>query len=121
MAYNGKRPFTHKYLSAAHADVTVATASGYAVVAGQGYLTTVKTVIHGAITGANETLNIYKNGVDTTYDITVAYSGSAAGDVDSVDIPERAVPVVEGDYLTIVSANASGGTTSATVTYVIAE
>lgn len=121
MAYPDKRPLTDKYYTAYHADITVATASGFVAVAGQGELIAVYSVTHGAIATADETLNIYKNGADTTYDITVAVSGAAAGDVDSVAIPPGAVTVQAGDSLHIVSANASSGTIPATVTYVVRE
>jgi len=121
MAYNIHHPLTDKYLSARHLDVTVATASGYAVVAGAGSLIGVKTVIEGAITTDDEVLNVYLNAADTGYDITIATASSAAGDEDSVDIPEGAVTVSENDVLTLVSANASGGTTAAAVTYIIRE
>jgi hypothetical protein len=121
MSYPNKRTLADKYLTARHADITVATASAYAVLAGQGDLIGVRTVTEGAITGADETLNVYKNGVDTGYDITVALTGAAAGNVDSVDIPVGAVSLKDGDYLTLVSANASGGTIAAGVTYIIRE
>lgn len=121
MAYPGKRPLTDKYYNARHADITVATVSGYAAVVAQGNLIRVQTVTEGAITGADETLNVYKNGSDTGYDIVVALTGAAAGNVDSVDIPVGSVTVEDGDYLTLVSANASGGGIAAAVTYVVRE
>lgn len=121
MAYPRKRPFSRVIYTARHADITVATASGYAAVTAQGSLVRVSVVTEGAITGADETLNVYKNGVDTTYDITVVQSGAAAGDTFSVDIPPDTVPVADGDYLTLVSANASGGTIAAAVTYEVQE
>lgn len=120
-SYPNKAPLADKYYNARHADITVATPSAYVAIASQGDLINVRTVIEGAITAADETLNIYKNGSDTGYDITVATSGSAAGDVDFVDIPVGAVPVAAGDYLHIVSANASTGTKAATVTYTVRE
>lgn len=121
MAYPRKRPYSRVNYTARHADITVATASAYAVITAQGSLVRVSVVTEGAITGANETLNVYKNGVDTTYDITVVQDGAAAGDVFSVDINPDTVPVADGDYLTLVSANASGGTIAAAVTYEVQE
>lgn len=121
MAYPNKRPWTDKYYTAQHADITVATVSGYAVIAGQGDLVSIRTVIAGAITAADETLTLYKNAVATNYTITVAATGSAAGVVDQVDIPVGAVTVQDGDVLTLVSANASTGTIAAAVTYVVRE
>ena len=121
MAYPRKRPYSRTIYNARHSDVTVATASAYAPIVAQGSLTRVSTCLEGAITGADETLNVYKNGADTGYDITITQSGSAAGDVDSVDIPPDTVPVADGDYLTLVSANASGGTIAAAVTYEVQE
>lgn len=121
MAYPNKRPLTDKYYTAYHADVTAATASGFVAIAGQGELISVRCVIYGAISSADETLNVYKNGVDTGYDIVITQSGSAAGDVDSVDIPAGAVTVQDGDVLHIVSANASSGTVVGNITYVVRE
>lgn len=119
MAYPDKLPFTHQLYTVAHADITVATASAYCPMVGQGEVRRVMTVITGAITSADETLTLYKNGVTTTYAITVTQASSAAGDVDYVDIPAGAVTVGLGDYLSVVSSNASGGTITATVVYVV--
>lgn len=121
MAYPNKRPLYDKYYTAYHADITVATESGFAGICGQGELIGVRSATYGAITGADETLNIYKNGVDTGYDITVALTGAAAGNFDSVDIPPGSVTVEDGDVLSIVSANASGGAIAATITYIVRE
>lgn len=117
--YPGKRPLSDRTYTAQHADVTVATASAYAVMVAPGWVQKVMTVIDGAITGADETLNLYKNGSDTGADITITQSGSAAGDVDYVELDFNDVTVIEGDVLTLVSANASGGTTAAAVTYIV--
>ena len=119
--YPRKVSLAEKYYTARHADVTVATASAYAVVAAQGDVVQVGVVIEAAITGADETLNLYKNGVDTTIDVTITQSGSAAADNFATDIRPGAVSVGKGDVLTLVSANASGGTTAAAVTYVVRE
>ena len=119
MAYPEKQPFTNQIYTVAHADITVATASAYCPMVGQGDVRRVMTVITGAITTADETLTLYKNGTTTGYAITVTQSGSAAGDVDYVDIPAGSVTVGFGDYLTVVSSNASGGTITATVVYVV--
>lgn len=121
MAYPIRRTLHDRVYSAYHVDVTAATASGFVGVEGAGELIRASSVIHGAISSADETLNIYKNGADTGYDIVITQSGSAAGDYDSVDIPPGAVTVAAGDVLSAVSANASSGTIVGTLNYVVRE
>lgn len=57
-----------------------------------------KTVLAGAITTADATVTMKKNGTSIGT-ITVAYSGSAAGDIDTLNL--SGVYVKEGDYLTV--------------------
>jgi len=121
MGYPNKRPFVDKYYNALHADVTVATASAHVAIAAQGMVVSVRSILLGTISGADETMTLYKNGATTGYTFTIAQSGSAAGDADSVDIPVGSVTVQDGDYLHLVSANASTGTIGAAVTYVVRE
>ena len=121
MAYPNKVPLADKYYTSRHADVTVAAASAYVGINGQGEVKRVIVVLEGAITGADETLTLYKNGSATSYTCTVTQSGSAAGDIDVIEVTPGGVTVEDGDYLTLVSSNASGGTTAAMVTYVVRE
>lgn len=121
MAYPLKLALHERVYTAYHADVTVAAASGYAVMGGRGAVIKVQTVITGAIGTAAETLTVTKNGTATTYTITIEDTSSAAGDVDSVDIPEGSLTVEAGDVLTLVSANDSSGTVPAAVNYIVRE
>lgn len=121
MAYPARLTLADRVYAVAHANVTAATASGFCAVEGRGEVIRFSSVILGAITGANETLNLYKNGTDTGYDITVTQASSAAGDYDSTDIAPGALTVEAGDVLSVVSANASGGDVGATIHYVVRE
>jgi hypothetical protein len=56
----------------------------YLVVPFTGTLTEVYTTLQGAITSANSTLTVRNNTGTSAGTITVAFSGSAAGDIDSL-------------------------------------
>ena len=75
-----------------------------------GTVSTIYTILHGAITVGDATITAEINGVAITgISITVAQSGSAAGDVDS-DTATAANTVAVGDSLETIS---DGGSTDA--------
>jgi hypothetical protein len=97
------------------ADVSTAEVVWIPVSAGMaGEVKQLKTVLAGAITVADATVTIKKNGTSIGT-ITVAYDGSAEGDIDTVNI--NAVYVKEGDYLTVETDG--GSTTAAKLGFVI--
>jgi len=76
-------------------------------------------VLGGAITGADSAVITKINGTTVTGGgFTVAYSGSAAGDIDTAE-PTALNSVKEGDYITITSDGGSTTTQPITVTLVI--
>jgi len=76
-------------------------------------------VLGGAITVANSAVITKINGTTVTGGgFTVAYSGSAAGDIDTAE-PTALNSVKEGDYITITSDGGSTTTQPITVTLVI--
>jgi DNA/RNA endonuclease YhcR with UshA esterase domain len=84
-----------------------------------GNIVEIFSVLGGAITVANSAVITKINGTTVTGGgFTVAYSGSAAGDVDSAE-PTALNAVKEGDYITITSDGGSTTTQPITVTLVI--
>lgn len=76
-------------------------------------------VLGGAITTANSAVTTSINGTTVTGGgFTVAFSGSAAGDIDTAT-PTALNSVKEGDYITITSDGGSSTTQPITVTLVI--
>jgi hydrogenase maturation factor HypE len=76
-------------------------------------------VLGGAITTADSAVITKINGTTVTGGgFTVAYSGSAAGDIDTA-APTALNSVKEGDYITITSDGGSSTTQPITVTLVI--
>jgi hypothetical protein len=84
-----------------------------------GTVTGVKTIIDGAI-GTADTVLTCKVGSTamTNGTITIAYSGSAAGDVDSCT-PTALNTFGASDYLRVTSDTAGSGTVNATVLFTI--
>lgn len=90
------------------------TNSAYVVAPFTGTLTGVYTTINQAIATADAVLTISIGGVSTTPStVTIAYSGSAAGDVDSVTLTNNNT-VVPGSVIKILS---DGGTSTAANAY----
>lgn len=105
------------YLQTSISDISGAN-SGFVVSPVAGTLSKVYTVIDGAITVGDAELTINVNGgTDVTETITIAYSGSAAGDVDSC-VPADNNTVSVGDYIKITS---DGGSTDACKAVVVFE
>lgn len=102
------------YITARFDDVSTA-GDIYIPMAFAGIVTGVRTVIDGTLATADVTLTAKVNNVAMTNGaVTIAYSGSAAGDVDSAS-PSAGNSVTVGDYVNITSDGASTNTVSATV------
>jgi len=87
------------HVSGEIADVSTAEVVWIPVTAGMaGEVKQLKTVLAAAISGANSTVTIKKNGTSIGT-ITVTHTSSATGDVDTVNI--NGVYIKEGDYLTV--------------------
>ncbi len=77
------------------------------------------TVLHGAITVANTTCTLEIGGVlVTNSSLTIAFSGSGAGTVDSAT-PTALNTVNQGQAIEVITDGASSTTAKATVTLVI--
>lgn len=108
MAYPTNRPVSEIVVSAYLADISADT-SAYAVAPASGRLVRAYSVLQGAISAADATWVVEINGTAVTGTVTVAYTSSAAGDVDSVEYTTD-VRVKEGDTI----AFNSGGESSTT-------
>ena len=76
-------------------------------------------VLGGAITTANSVVTTAINGTTVTGGgFTVAFSGSAAGDIDTAE-PTAANNVTEGQYITITSDGGSSTTQPLDITVII--
>lgn len=98
----------------------VSTAGSYWVVAPfAGDIDAIYTVLHGTIATADAVLSFELGGTAVTGGgITIAYSGSAAGDVDSAT-PTAANSVTAGQAIEIITNGASTNTVPVDVTFVI--
>jgi hypothetical protein len=120
MALPVQRPLTEYHVSAYYADLSTA-GSTFVVAPFRGRITRVYSVIHAAITGADAVWTMEINGTAVTgVSVTVANSGSAAGDMDSDEPTSLATSTVnEGDVIEFVSDGASSTTCPVTFTAVI--
>jgi len=91
------------------ADISTA-GSVYAACPVRGRLVRGYSSISAAITGADCTWSVEVNGVAVTGTATITQSGSAAGDVDSVEFSGEAVNVNQGDVLEVISGGESSTT-----------
>ena len=99
------------YLLQAELDNISAASSAWVAVPYAGKIRRVSTILHAAITVADATITITTSVGAVTETITVAYSGSAAGDVDSVAPADHAnVVVAKG---TTIKFETDGGSTTA--------
>lgn len=120
MALPVPRSISETAVSAHLADISAAS-STFVVAPFRGRIVRCYSVIHGAISGADAVWTVKINGVAVTgISVTVANSGSAAGDVD-VGLPTVVSTsyVNEGDVIEFVSDGASSTTAMATFTAVI--
>jgi hypothetical protein len=110
---------TTRTLTTRIADISVAS-SAWVVSPIHGKVVKVYSVIDGAITVADATLTPKIGGTSMTNGaITVAYSGSAAGDVDSSD-PDANNEVAAGEAIEVATDGGSTGSVAAEITLVIA-
>lgn len=95
----------------------ISTASSCYVVSGvAGTITKIWSVIDGTIATANSVITSSINGAAITGgSLTIAFSGSAAGDIDSAT-PSAANTVAAGDLITLTTDGASSNTVSAVFT-----
>ena len=116
-----KRTDTNKYtLHCAMVDISSATVSRVVVPQwGAGNITRITTVINGTIATADAVLtaSIATTAI-TNGAVTIAYSGSAAGDADSAT-PTALNVVAAGDVLKVVSGAASTNTILADICFEI--
>lgn len=82
-----------------------------------GTLATVGTVLESAITAADSTINVKNNGGSSAGTITIAHTGSAAGDIDSLT-PVSNNTFTAGQRLSIETDGASNGSAKLFVTLV---
>jgi hypothetical protein len=99
-------------LAAEFTDVATAETLSF-VVPQAGYLRKVETVLDAAISAANETITVAKNGSNLSPTITITESGSAAGDYDYA---EFFTAVAKGDRITVTTAGSSTGAAGCAVT-----
>jgi len=99
-------------------DVSTASTVRVAVPDG-GRVIKITSVLGGTISGANAGITAKVGTTNMTGGtITIAHSGSAAGDIDTCE-PTSANNVVEGDFIAIATNGASTGTHSAHFTIVV--
>jgi hypothetical protein len=111
------QPFNWYSLAAEFTDIGTAETLTF-VVPAPGFLRKVQTVLDGAITGADETVTVSRNGSALSPTITIANASSAAGDVD---FAEYYTGVAEGDRITVASAGSSTGATGCAVTVTLSK
>lgn len=112
------RPLYDYFLTLYLADISTA-GQIYIPVPDGGEIIKAYSVINGAIATADSVLTLKINGTAVTGGtMTVAYSGSAAGDVDSCT-PTGANVVNEGDVIEVETDGASTNTVPAVITVII--
>ena len=112
MAYNPKRPISQWAVPYSISDVSTAGQTCLAVPV-SGKVVMVRSVLGAAITGADATLTVKKNGSSSMGTITVTQSGSAQGDVDELEPTSNNV-VTETDYIEVETDGGSTGTVEVT-------
>jgi len=110
-------PNNYYFLNGEFADIGTAETLVF-VVPDAGFLRKVQTVLQGAITGANETVTVARNGSNLSPTITITQSGSAAGDVDEAEFYQS---VAKGDRITVATAGSSTGPQKAGVTLTLSK
>jgi hypothetical protein len=112
------RTLNDYFITAEVEDVST-TSSTFVAIPDNGKVVKILTALQGAITGANAAITFEIGGTAMTSSaITVAYSGSAAGDVDTSE-PSAANDVLEGGTIEIITDGGSTGTAKLLVTFVI--
>ncbi len=110
------------YFITAHMHDISTAGSIYVPVPDKGRIIKITSVIDGAISTANAAITVRTSESGSTdvtgAGITIAHSGSAAGDIDSSE-PTALNAVNDGDFIRIITSGASSGTVSATFTIII--
>lgn len=115
MSYSANRSRNEMVVHAQYADVSAA-GSAFAVAPIKGYITRIYSSLQSAITGADSAVTVEINGTAITgASLTVAYSSSAGGDVDSYELDGVCIDetnhVNEGDTIEFIS-NGNSSTTA---------
>jgi len=112
------RTLNDYFLHAAIADVSTAS-STFVPVPDGGKIIKIITALQGAISGGNAAISFEIGGTAVTGGgITVAHSGSAAGDVDTAE-PTAANVVLEDGTIEMITDGGSTGAKKLNVTFVI--
>ena len=112
------RTLNDYFLTAEIEDISTASSTFVAVPDG-GKIVKIITALQGAISGANAAITFEIGGTAVTGGaITVAHSGSAAGDVDTAE-PTAANRVEQDGTIEMITDGASTGTKKLLVTFVI--
>ena len=112
------RTLNDYFITAEIEDISTASSTFVAIPDG-GKIVKIITALQGAISGANAAITFEIGGTAVTGGaITVAHSGSAAGDVDSAE-PTAANRVEEDGTIEMITDGASTGTKKLLVTFVI--
>ena len=112
------RTLNDYFITAEIEDISSASSTFVAIPDG-GKVIKIITALQGAISGANAAITFEIGGTAMTNSaITVAYTSSAAGDVDSSE-PTAANRVEEGGTIEMITDGGSTGTAKLLVTFVI--
>ena len=112
------RTLNDYFLTAEIEDISTASSTFVAVPDG-GKIVKIITALQGAISGANAAITFEIGGTAVTGGaITVAHSGSAAGDVDTAE-PTAANSVNEGQAIEMITDGGSSTACECVVTFVI--
>jgi hypothetical protein len=112
------RTLNDYFITAEIEDISTASSTFVAIPDG-GKIVKIITALQGAISGANAAITFEIGGTAVTGGaITVAHSGSAAGDVDSAE-PTAANRVEEDGTIEMITDGASTGAKKLLVTFVI--
>ena len=112
------RTLNDYFLTAEIEDISTASSTFVSIPDG-GIIIKIITALQGAISGANAAVSFEIGGTAVTGGgITVAYSGSAAGDVDTAE-PTAANRVEENGTIEMITDGGSTGTAKLLVTFVI--
>ena len=112
------RTLNDYFITSTIADVSTAS-STFVAVPDNGKIIKIFTALQGAISGDDAAITFEVGGTAMTNSaITVAYDGSAAGDVDSSE-PSAANRVEEGGTIEMITDGGSTGTAKLLVTFVI--
>ena len=112
------RTLNDYFLTAEIEDISTAS-STFVPIPDDGNIFEIKTALQGAISGGNAAISFEIGGTAVTGGgITVAHSGSAAGDVDTAT-PTGANRVVENGTIEMITDGGSTGTAKLLVTFVI--